>query len=134
MEPTLPNGTERKTATPSVPPIWRENVAELVATPISPGGTALCTMSSSGCMQLPRPRPSTNIARLTKSWAVSAPHRDSRNSPTTITPDPTIGNNRTWPVREMTWPDPIDDAIMPTTIGSISSPDSVGVAPCTICM
>ena len=39
-----------------------------------------------------------------------------------------------WPVREMTWPAPIEPVIMPTTIGSISRPASVGEAPCTICM
>ena len=42
-------------ATPMVPPICRKNVADAVATPMSRGGTADCRISSSGCMQLPRP-------------------------------------------------------------------------------
>ena len=55
LPPTLPNSTDRKIATPSVPPIWRKNVADDVATPMSRGGTADWRISSSGCMQLPRP-------------------------------------------------------------------------------
>ena len=55
LPPTLPNSMDRKTATPIVPPIWRKNVAEVVATPMSRGGTADCRISSSGCMQLPSP-------------------------------------------------------------------------------
>ena len=37
------------------------------------------------------------------------------------------------PIRLMTRPEMIDEAMMPTIIGSISSPDRVGVAPLTIC-
>ncbi len=46
---------------PMVPPIWRKNVEDPVATPISGGGTAHCRISSSGCMQFPSPRPRMNI-------------------------------------------------------------------------
>ena len=134
LPPRVLNRTERKIATPRVPPICRKKVAELVATPISVGGTELCTISRIGCRQLPRPRPSTSIDRLTQIIGVSAPQRDSRNSPTTVTAEPTTGNQRMWPVLEITWPETIEPLIMPITIGSISRPDSVGVAPCTICM
>ena len=44
---------------PSVPPIWRKNVADEVATPMSCGGTAFCTASTSGCMLKPSPMPKT---------------------------------------------------------------------------
>ena len=40
---------------PSVPPIWRKNVADDVATPMSCGGTAFWMASTSGCMLMPRP-------------------------------------------------------------------------------
>ena len=55
LSPTLPNSTDKKIATPRVPPIWRKNVADDVATPMSRGGTDDCRISSSGCMQLPSP-------------------------------------------------------------------------------
>jgi hypothetical protein len=40
---TLLNSTDRNTATPSVPPIWRKKVAALVAIPMSRGSTTACT-------------------------------------------------------------------------------------------
>jgi hypothetical protein len=54
------NSTERKIAVPSVPPICRKNVAELVATPMSCGGTAFWMASTSVCMLKPSPRPKRN--------------------------------------------------------------------------
>ena len=57
---TVLNTMDRKIAVPSVPPSWRKNVDDPVATPMSRGGTAFCTASTSVCMQEPRPRP--NIA------------------------------------------------------------------------
>ena len=36
-------------------------------------------------------------------------------------------------MREVSWPDTIDETMMPPTSGSIRKPDSIGVAPCTIC-
>ncbi len=48
--------------------------------------------------------------------------------------DPTIGKVRTFPVRLMMRPEPIEATIIPATIGSIRKPDCVGEAPCTICM
>ena len=44
------NRIDRKTATPSVPPICRKNVADDVATPMSRGETAFCTARIIGCM------------------------------------------------------------------------------------
>ena len=92
-------------------------------------------ISSSGCMQLPRPRPRTSIDRLTQTSDVSAPQqRQQHQADDDRAAEPTIGKSRMWPVREMTWPAPIEPAIMPATIGSISRPASVGEAPWTICM
>ena len=51
------NSTERNTAVPRVPPIWRKNVADDVATPMSLGGTAFWIARTSVCMLNPRPRP-----------------------------------------------------------------------------
>ena len=56
---TVENRIDRNTAVPSVPPIWRKNVADEVATPMSCGGTAFCTASTSGCMLKPSPRPNS---------------------------------------------------------------------------
>ena len=95
LGPTVEKRIERKIATPRVPPIWRKKVAEAVATPISVGGTALWTVSSSGCMHEPSPSPRTNIETLTSGSGVSAVVKESRNRPTTITAEPMIGNSRT---------------------------------------
>ncbi len=55
--PTRLNRIDKNTATPTVPPSCRKKVADAVATPISRGLTAFCTIRVSGCMQLPRPMP-----------------------------------------------------------------------------
>ena len=55
LSPTVLNRMDRKTATPSVPPICRKNVEDAVATPMSRGQTEFCMASISGCMVLPRP-------------------------------------------------------------------------------
>ena len=91
LPPTVENSTDRKTAVPSVPPICRKNVADDVATPMSCGGTAFCTASTSGCMTMPRPRPNTGMYRPITHSAVSAPMRVNSTAPTTISAAPTIG-------------------------------------------
>ena len=63
LSPTVENRIDRKTATPSVPPICRKNVADAVATPMSLAGTAFCTASTRVCMH--RPTPSPKIAMRT---------------------------------------------------------------------
>ncbi len=55
------NRMDRNTAVPSVPPIWRKNVVDAVATPMSRGGIAFCTARVSGCMLPPRPQPTTSM-------------------------------------------------------------------------
>ena len=55
--PSRENRIDRNTAVPSVPPIWRKNVTDDVATPISRGETAFCTARMIGCMLKPSPRP-----------------------------------------------------------------------------
>ena len=49
------NSTDRSTAVPSVPPIWRKNVDALVATPMSFGSTEFWLAMVSVCMSCPRP-------------------------------------------------------------------------------
>ena len=134
LSPRVLNSSERKTATPSVPPSWRKKVAELVATPISRGGTAFCTMIVRGCMHWPMPRPRNSIPTITQPRLVSALTRDSAIIETPASAEPMIGNIRILPVREVIWPTPMPAVIMPTTIGSIIRPALVGEAPCTICM
>ena len=54
--------TEKITATPSVPPIWRKKVDEDVATPMSRGPTAFWLAIVSVCIIWPRPRPTRSMA------------------------------------------------------------------------
>jgi len=117
-----------------VPPICRKNVAEDVAMPIALGGTEDCMVSISGCMQLPTPYPTKSIMTPTTPRWVSAEIVVSANMPSAISAEPKIGKIRVRPVREMMRPDVIEAVIRPATIGSMRKPDSVGVAPCTICM
>lgn len=52
---------EPRIAVPTEPPIERNRVAPEVATPRSLYSTAFCTASTSTCITIPRPRPSTNM-------------------------------------------------------------------------
>ena len=63
---------ERNTAVPSVPPIWRVNVAEEVATPMSRGLTAFCTARVSGWKLKPSPTPKKTTAIRVFQSGVSA--------------------------------------------------------------
>jgi hypothetical protein len=56
-----PNRTASETAAPKVPPIDRKKVTELVATPMSLGGMAFCTLITSVCMLRPSPRPMSSM-------------------------------------------------------------------------
>ena len=60
------------------------------------------------------------------------PSRDSSPSPTVITAVPMIGNLRYLPVREISWPLPIDVIRTPSIIGVSWSPERVGLSPWTI--
>ena len=55
------NRMDSSTAVPSVPPIWRKNVADDVATPMSRASTEPCDARVSDCMTEPRPRPMRNM-------------------------------------------------------------------------
>ncbi len=85
------NTMERKTATPSVPPIWRKNVADAVETPMSRRGPAFCTAMMSVCMQLPRPNPM--IAMTTIGFHTGVSHSICANSniPMVMSAVPTSG-------------------------------------------
>ena len=48
-----------------------------------------------------------------------------------MTAVPTIGNTFQRPVRLTIWPEAVEVSSMPTTIGSMCTPDRVGVTPCT---
>ena len=101
LSPSVLNSSERNTATPSVPPSWRKNVAELVATPISRGGTAFCTMIVSGCMHWPMPRPTNSIPNITQPRLVSAVTKESAIMAHPARAEPKIGKPRILPVREV---------------------------------
>ena len=79
---------------PSVPPIERKNVTELVATPISRGETAFCTAVIIGCMLPPRPRPISTMISMVCQSGVSAPIRANRPSAAAIRVLPMIGKIR----------------------------------------
>ena len=73
LSAALVNRIERKTAVPSVPPIWRVNVAEEVATPMSRRLTAFCTARVSGWKLKPRPTPKNTMMTMVFHVGVSAP-------------------------------------------------------------
>ena len=122
----LLNRIDRKTATPSVPPICRKNVADAVPTPMSRGETAFWMASTSGCRQLPRPRPKMSITIMVCQMGVSAPTCANSSRPTSISEAPMIGKTRYLPVREMIWPDTIEPVMMPSVSGSSCRPACVG--------
>ena len=90
--PTVPNRIDRNTAVPSVPPICRKNVAELVATPMSVAGTAFCTASTMGCRLPPSPRPNSTMTMDVIHSGVVAVTWANRSSATTSRAVPTTGN------------------------------------------
>ena len=81
------------TATPNEPPIERNSVAPEVATPSISYGTAFWTASTSTCMTIPSPRPSTSMCSAATPVAVDALSEDSRNMPKAATSVPAIGKN-----------------------------------------
>ena len=99
--PTVPNRIDRNTAVPSVPPICRKKVAELVATPMSVAGTAFCTARTIGCRFPPRPRPNTTITTDVCHSGVVAVIWAKRTSATTSRAVPTTGKTLYRPVREI---------------------------------
>ncbi len=56
-----PNSTASDRAAPNVPPIERKKVTELVATPMSFGGMAFCTLMTSVCIDSPSPTPMSTM-------------------------------------------------------------------------
>ena len=88
------NSTERNTAVPRVPPIWRKKVADEVATPMSLGGTAFWIASTRVCMLKPSPRPKMKAKTSTQTIEVSAATRESSSIPATSRKRPTIGKIR----------------------------------------
>ena len=65
--------------------------------------------------------------------AVSASMRDSRNMPSAMISEPTIGKILYRPVLPTTLPATIDVTSRPSTSGSVRRPDSVAEAPLTYC-
>ena len=59
------------TETPMVPPSERKKAMPELATPISAGVTAFCTISTRFCMTMPRPAPRMNMNRETRMKLVS---------------------------------------------------------------
>ena len=80
-------------AVPSDPPIDRNSVAPDVATPSCSYGTAFCTASTSTCMTIPSPRPSTSHLERRPAWC-SCPASIvlSASRPTEVTAVPAIGH------------------------------------------
>jgi len=73
LVPACEKRIDRKTAVPSVPPIWRVKVADEVATPMSRRSTAFCTARVSGWKLKPRPMPKKNMTIIVFHSGVSAP-------------------------------------------------------------
>ena len=81
-------------ATPIEPPICRNIVEPLVATPITDRSTAFCTARTSTCMTMPSPRPSTTAKPAVTHTLVPTSSRESRAMPTATSAVPTIGKTR----------------------------------------
>ncbi len=81
-----------KTATPIAPPIWRESVEPDVATPSSRYSTAFCDASTSTCIVIPSPSPTTSIAPVMYDCEVPESSCDSSAIPTAVMNVPTTGN------------------------------------------
>ena len=92
--PACEKRIERKTAVPSVPPIWRVKVADDVATPMSRRSTAFCTARVSGWKLKPRPMPKKNITIIVFHSGVSAPTKWKAKSDRTRIAAPMIGKCR----------------------------------------
>src|SRR5665648_419961 len=101
LSPTVENRIDRNTAVPSVPPIWRKNSDDDVATPMSRGGTAFCTASTSGWKQKPRPMPKIADRHPTSTNDDDAVSWESASAPSASSPVPRIGKIRYRPVRPM---------------------------------
>ena len=137
LPPTVLNRIDRNTATPSVPPIWRKNVAELVATPISDGRHGALHDQQQRLHAVAEPE-AEHEHRQARPAAARCRRRGVESSRRPI--DQRAPSRRSG--RRRMRPGPGDDlagdrstpVIIPSTIGSISRPASVGEAPCTICM
>ena len=77
---------------PSEPPIERNSVEPEVATPSWSYGTAFWTASTSTCMTMPSPRPSTNMCSAATPDPVDASSDDSIHIPSAATAVPAIGH------------------------------------------
>ena len=86
------NRTDRSTAVPMVPPIWRKNVAALVATPMSRGETEFCAASVSVCMSCPSPRPMPNMPSIRNQRGLSAVRKVRSVKPIAVNAVPVTGN------------------------------------------
>ena len=133
LPPTVENRTDRNTAVPSVPPIWRKNSDDDVATPMSRTCTAFCTASTSGCMVKPSPSPNSTETEKTNGSVVPDSRRREQQRAGAMRMVPTTGNILYRPVREVVWPAMIEPAMMPSVKGMSVRPASVGVWPLTIC-
>src|SRR6266508_1082806 len=85
------HSTAPNTAAPIEPPIWRKNVAELVAAPMSRNSTAFWMAVTIVCRVKPRPAPNRYSYRATCQNGVSTASRDSRNMAKASTTPPMIG-------------------------------------------
>jgi hypothetical protein len=83
---------EPRIAVPTEPPIDRNSVAPEVATPSCSYGTAFWTASTSTCMTIPSPRPTTNISTAASPVLVPASIVLSASIPAHVTAVPAIGH------------------------------------------
>jgi hypothetical protein len=81
-------------ATPMEPPIERKRIEPDVATPSCEPPTAFCTASTSTCIVIPSPRPTTSMSSDARAALVSASSWASRSIPTVTSAVPAMGNGR----------------------------------------
>ncbi len=88
-----PNSTASDSAAPNVPPMERKNVTELVATPMSRGGMAFCTLMTSVCIDRPRPAPISTMYDIVCGTGVSTVSVDMSIRAANIIAMPPTGNH-----------------------------------------
>ncbi len=126
-----PNITENSTATPVEPPIWRHSPEAALATPSSLLGAAFCMARVTTVWARPMPTPSHRARSATVHSGVPASMTLRTSRAPAMDPRPTIASFLNLPEAEISLPETIWEAMVPTISGMTTSPACVGVRPCT---
>ena len=116
-----------KSETATAPPTVRKKATAEDAAPMSLSPTVFCTASTRFWFSVPTPRPTRQMNTPTSHAGVVWFSCEARNRPVESTMPPTISTRFHRPKRVISCPATMDPRNEPTTCGSMSRPDSVGV-------